>query len=135
MAGSWEDGRIKLAVTVAGLRARRTYPELFGTGDYVPLHVAGPRADHVVAFARRTADRWAAAAVPRRTLGLAGGSLWPRDGWEETRIELPEDAPAAWTEELTRTRVDADGAIDAGVLFAKTPVALLISMHEDGTET
>jgi hypothetical protein len=43
--------------------------------------------------------------------------------------------PAVWNERLTGTSIHTDGAIDAGVAFAHGPVALLISMDEDGHDT
>ena len=65
------DGRIKLYVTAAALRARRADPDLYLRGDYVPLPVAGTRAAHVFAFARAFGTgRAVVAIVPRLTATL-----------------------------------------------------------------
>jgi (1->4)-alpha-D-glucan 1-alpha-D-glucosylmutase len=104
----------KLAVTRAGLRLRRREPRLFAHGTYVPLEVAGPAAGHVVAFARAHEGRWALAAVSRLTESL--------DGWGDTRLVVPDGAPAAWHDELTGT--DATDLLAAN-LFARLPAALL----------
>src|SRR5260370_35060932 len=42
--GSWDDGRIKLFLTHAGLAARRAAPGLFGGGSDLPLKREGPAA-------------------------------------------------------------------------------------------
>ena len=49
----WQDGRLKLYVTYQGLKLRRTYPELFRQGAYLPLTVQGKRQNQVLALARR----------------------------------------------------------------------------------
>ena len=47
------DGRIKLFVTTRALGIRRSYPELFARGEYVPAQVRGDRKRNVIAFGRR----------------------------------------------------------------------------------
>ncbi|HSU89791.1 MAG TPA: malto-oligosyltrehalose synthase, partial [Terriglobia bacterium] len=42
----WTDGRLKLWATWKLLNFRRDYPDLFLHGEYIPLHVSGPGADH-----------------------------------------------------------------------------------------
>ena len=104
----------KVAVTRAGLELRRRDPELFARGAYVPLDVAGRRADRVVAFARVHEDRWVIAAVARLTAGL--------ESWADTRVVLPEDAPARWHDTLTDAAVTD---LSAESLFGTLPGALL----------
>src|SRR5262249_19116035 len=55
---SWADGRLKLFVTWKLLNFRREHPNLFLEGEYIPLSVTGPSADHVIAFARRLHEDW-----------------------------------------------------------------------------
>src|SRR5439155_21827535 len=50
----WEDGRIKMFVTHAALKARRENPELFAGGEYAALKAEGSKAGHLCAFARRS---------------------------------------------------------------------------------
>src|SRR5947209_8624064 len=52
LQGSWEDGRIKLALTSRLLALRTAYASLFRDGDHAPVRVAGEHRDHVLAFAR-----------------------------------------------------------------------------------
>jgi len=93
----------KVAVTRAGLGLRRSDPELFAHGAYVPAETAGRHADRVVAFARVHEGRWALAAVSRLTERL--------DGWADTRVVLPDGAPVA--------------EMSAAQLFAGLPAVLL----------
>jgi (1->4)-alpha-D-glucan 1-alpha-D-glucosylmutase len=107
---------MKLFVTYRALECRKTNRELFARGEYLPLRAAGACARHVCAFARRRGQQWAAAIVPR----WAGKVT----DWDDTRVELPDDAPAEWRDALT-------GLIPTGwrvaELLAEFPVALLTS--------
>ena len=111
------NGLLKLWVTRCGLHLRRREPALFAEGAYVPIAAAGPRAAHVVAFARVQADRWVVAAVPRLTAAL--------DGWGETRLPLPAEAPADWDHILTGAEVRGPAPL-VGELFDRVPAALLV---------
>jgi (1->4)-alpha-D-glucan 1-alpha-D-glucosylmutase len=106
----------KLAVTQRGLHLRRRDPDLFAHGAYIPIEVAGSRAAHVVAFARVHDGRWVIAALPRLAAGL--------DGWGDTRLALPAEAPAVWRNVLTDAEVGG-AAPAAAELFDPLPVALL----------
>jgi len=61
----WEDGRIKLYLVYKLLNFRRSQPELFSQGDYLPIEVTGEMSERVCAFARRRGEAWALAVVPR----------------------------------------------------------------------
>jgi (1->4)-alpha-D-glucan 1-alpha-D-glucosylmutase len=131
----WPDGRIKLFVTACGIRLRRARPGLFLTGDYVPLEVRGPYAQHLVACARREGADVLVALVPRLTTHLAHGDTQlplGRDTWADTRVQVP----AAWGRRtfrhlLTGDRFTPSALTDGGrVLPAwrvlqRCPVALL----------
>jgi (1->4)-alpha-D-glucan 1-alpha-D-glucosylmutase len=123
---SWRDGRVKLLVTWRCLDARRRWPALFRDGDYHPLEVEGPLAEHVVAFARRHRDGWIAAAVPRLTAGIGGNDGWAVGGvWGGTALRLPEaGAGRPVRDHLTDRRLDPDRVLLAEV-FGHLPVALL----------
>jgi (1->4)-alpha-D-glucan 1-alpha-D-glucosylmutase len=123
------DGRIKLFVTLMGLRARRSLPELFTEGEYIPMTVQGPQAEHLVAIARRRGAECAIALAPRLTVKLCGFGGPPPLGpiWEGAVLELPPDWPAA-----TMTNVYSGEKIDFAScpqniarLLADFPVALL----------
>ncbi|VTU01559.1 maltooligosyl trehalose synthase : Maltooligosyltrehalose synthase OS=Geobacter bemidjiensis (strain Bem / ATCC BAA-1014 / DSM 16622) GN=Gbem_0134 PE=4 SV=1: Alpha-amylase [Gemmataceae bacterium] len=131
---NWPDGRIKLFVTACGLRLRRSAPDLFLNGAYVPLAVEGERADHAVAFARRLGDEWVVAVVPRLVAPLsASKSALPVGAavWGDTVVRLPPECTAsAFRNAFTREAVPATpGAEGATVRLADAlgvcPVALL----------
>ena len=106
----------KLAVTHRGLRLRRRHPDLFAHGAYVPIQAVGSWAAHVVAFARVHEGRWVVAVVPRLTAGL--------DGWGDTRLALPAEAPATWENVLTEAEIRGP-ALTVAELFDPVPGALL----------
>jgi (1->4)-alpha-D-glucan 1-alpha-D-glucosylmutase len=120
--GSWEDGRIKLLVTQAGLQARKSEPSLFGESEYRPLHAEGPRAANLCGLARLQGGRAAVAVVPRLVAGLLDGAKLPAHEFAGTRVTLPEGL--RWRDALTGEE-RSSGAADE--LFSTLPVALLIS--------
>lgn len=87
----WPDGRIKLYVTFQALNFRRQRAALFQWGEYVPVEVSGPAAEHACAFARRHEGAAALVVVPRLVLRLqsAGKPLWSPEVWHDTVLRLP----------------------------------------------
>ncbi len=109
------------------LELRRCHPAVFCGGDYLPLHVTGPAAGHVLAFARQAAGATAITAVLRHTARLA--RFLDDAGWAGTRIELPAAAQGAqWSDALNgRVHVPGPGGLSVATVFAGAPVALWIS--------
>lgn len=118
----WEDGRVKLYLTYQALHVRRTHRDLFLAGEYIPLVAAGPRDEHVCAFARHLGDDWVLAAAPRLAARLmlesttkcadyANNEPLPplpplafpsgERVWGETSLLLPAHAPDRWRNILT----------------------------------
>ncbi len=128
LAGSWRDGRVKQAVIARVLALRQRLPELFARGDYRPLEADGPRAAHVIAFARRHRDAALVVAVPRLPLALLhqnGGILIPADAWQGTALRVPPGLGR-----LTDAIGDASHAgaqLSLGEVLAGFPVALLVT--------
>jgi (1->4)-alpha-D-glucan 1-alpha-D-glucosylmutase len=126
------DGRVKLHVLRAVLRARGAHPALFGAGGYVPLQAVGARAEHVVAFARVHEGRAAIAVVPRLPLGLAGDGAAPIGAvWGDTRLLLPDTlgiAAGARAHDLLSGGEHTLGSeLPLATLLAEFPVALVLS--------
>jgi len=87
-----EDGRIKLYMTWRTLCLRQEQPDLFQQGEYVPLVVEGAKANHVVAFARKSEASSVLVVVPRLIAGLLNDMDVPPIGervWEDTHVLLP----------------------------------------------
>ena len=131
MLASWPDGRIKMFLTVVGLRLRRALPDLFLKGEYVPLEadMAGV-AGGVVSFARRHTGAALIVAVPRLIARLVDLELPVGDVWGNARLVLPPDLAGRYrnvlTGEVVETRSDAGIAgLALSDAFAHVPVALL----------
>jgi (1->4)-alpha-D-glucan 1-alpha-D-glucosylmutase len=105
---------IKLFVTYKALEFRKANRQLFARGEYLPLRASGQFAANLCAFARRLGDRWALVVAPRWMSQVSD--------WADTRVELPQGAPAEWRDVLT-------GLTPAGLrvaeLLAEFPVAML----------
>jgi (1->4)-alpha-D-glucan 1-alpha-D-glucosylmutase len=133
LVDSWEDGRIKLFVTQQALRVRQAQPELFAAGEYVPLSPGGERADHAVAFARRTGDAAVLTVVPRLVATLTRDqdfALPTAKLWKGTWLSLPDDLAGTYTDRFTgaevRTRKhEGRVVLDLDAVFAGFPVGLL----------
>lgn len=80
------DGRAKLYLTWRVLTLRRAQAQAFREGEYVPLKVEGPLADHVFCFARRFGN-WAAVIVAPRWFGRLGAERPVGPVWDGNWIE------------------------------------------------
>ena len=132
VVSNWQDGRIKLFVTRRALEFRRSNPELFSEGEYLPIDVQGRRKDHVCAFARRLGPRWCLVVVPRLMAKISKPGELPadREAWRGTALILPEEAPRSWmdvyTENLCRAQAkNASRILSVREILATFPIALL----------
>ena len=121
------DSRLKLLVTQRILRLRRTIPDVFVRGGYTSLEVTGPRADHVLAFARRFEGRMCVTAVAR-TLGqteLVSNRQW----WRDTVVHLPlnERGNTLRSAMIEAPGMDTRTPLEVGLLLEKLPVAVLVN--------
>jgi len=94
----------KILVVTTALRLRRSHPDSFLRGEYVPVLASGQTSDHVVAF-RRGDD--ILVAVTRWTVRLQEA------GWGNTVLPLPD---GSWSDALTGAM--ATGPTSAAELFA-----------------
>jgi (1->4)-alpha-D-glucan 1-alpha-D-glucosylmutase len=101
----------KMRVVTTALRLRRSRPDSFLHGDYLPVLATGEANEHVVAFSRGDDIL---VAVTRWTVRLK------ETGWGNTMVPLPE---GSWTDTLTGAM--ASGPTLAAELFAVLPVILL----------
>jgi (1->4)-alpha-D-glucan 1-alpha-D-glucosylmutase len=87
LAEPWQDGRIKLALTVQLLRIRADHRELFARGEYFPVPADSP---DILAFGRSHAnERLIAIAVRNFRQPTADGTRWPQPQDWRGAIELP----------------------------------------------
>ena len=123
VVGDDRDGRAKLLLLREGLALRKRATELFEQGSYLPLHIEGPHAGHVFAFARRRLAQAVVCIVPRLVLGL--GSDRAGFAWEG-RVHLPRDLERRLVCVVTGAEVrPRRGELALADCFAGFPVALL----------
>jgi (1->4)-alpha-D-glucan 1-alpha-D-glucosylmutase len=135
----WKDGRIKLLVTVAGLRVRRELPHVFLGGGYLPLATETTVPAGAVAFARTAGvDAQSPETIlfiaPRLCHSLVGPEHplpLGADSWKTSRVMLPLDLhDRAFRDEITGavlrpTRAGDSAWIFLGEAFQTAPVAIL----------
>jgi (1->4)-alpha-D-glucan 1-alpha-D-glucosylmutase len=88
------DGRIKLFIIRQVLNHRRSHPELYAKGDYVPLEPTGSRKEHLCAFARNSGEQSVIVVVPRLIARLVSHPDEPpigSDVWQDTWLPLPNE--------------------------------------------
>ena len=129
----WTDGRVKQAILTRLLSLRAMQPELFAAGEYKPLKVSGPAADHITAFTRSAGDRSVIIATTRLPYGLCKTGdpidrpLPPAGVWAGTTVLLPRNLSGRQCADVLtdqrETKVLDD--IAAASLFAHLPVAVL----------
>ena len=131
LLASYEDGRIKMWVTMRGMEFRRDHPDLFHKGSYVPLE-SSTLNQHLCAFARdyqeHGRNEMTIVAVPRLAYTLMGGKPVPplEHVWEDAAMKLPEGAPEQFENIFTGQRVTAkDGLLLCREVFKTFPVAVL----------
>lgn len=106
----------KMRVVTAALALRRSRPDSFLRGAYLPMLADGESGNHVVAFGRGDD---VVVAVTRWTVRLA------ETGWGNTVLPLPD---GSWTDTLTGAM--ASGPTSTAELFADLPVVLLERDHD-----
>lgn len=128
------DGRIKMFVTMEGLRYRRDHSKVFQHGDYVPLDGIGEKRDYIFAFGRLHEGETVVVAVPRLLTSVLPDVVTTPLGekvWTNTQVIMP-----AWKERtsfrnhftgeiLLTTTTEGKQVVQAGELFNTFPVALL----------
>ncbi|RIV23879.1 malto-oligosyltrehalose synthase [Fibrisoma montanum] len=121
------DARIKLWLVHTLLNERKLAADLFAEGDYIPLQVAGQYKDYVMAFARKHAQQWYVTVVPLHLADLSRRQKTeiPALDWKDTRILLPDDAPAAWEHLWLKTTGTVDQGIAMQDIVGPLPLAVL----------
>ena len=107
-----DEGVPKLHVIHQCLTLRRLRPDWFGpSAGYTPLHAAGRKARHAVAYCRAGS---VVTVAPRHSVTLSG--------WEQTTLELPS---GSWVNRLTDEQIQG-GKWLIGDLLRAFPVGLFV---------
>lgn len=121
-------GNLKLAITQRLLTYRRDHPEVFLHGEYTPVRVNGPAAEHVIAYLRQLGDQLVLVIAPRLMYTLAGGGgiFGNTDLWRDTTLQLPSSvATDGWRNLLGDDQSVVDPT-DLATIFAEMPLAVLV---------
>ena len=125
----YPDGRIKMWVTMRALAARQEHAAVFQNGAYISLRGNGSHAEHLLAYARTSADEVVITAVPRLSYSLANGRMHPPlgDMWGDTELVLPRNAPNFFVNSFTGQvlAVSSSRTLLCREIFSDFPVALL----------
>jgi (1->4)-alpha-D-glucan 1-alpha-D-glucosylmutase len=128
-----QDGRIKLYLIWKALCVRQQQPDLFRRGEYIPVAVAGSKANHVVAFIRKREIANVLVVVPRQIASLLSDidqfAIGPRV-WGDTHLLLPnycEKYRNVFTgENLKVEKINDYARLDVSQVLAEFPVALCL---------
>lgn len=128
----WENkysAKIKLWLVHQLFNERKQHNELFSKGDYIPLTIEGELKESVLAFARTYQNEWYVIAIP---LHLAAISTEQKAeilliDWKNTRIVLPEEAPAEYEHLFSKIQVNQQKEIFLKEIFKSLPLAVLKS--------
>ena len=141
---TWKDGRIKLYVTSRTLTYRRDHAQLFQEGAYLPVEASGDARQHVCAFVRRSEHESLIVAIPRLLARLHPNTqLFPLAApvWQDTRLMLPPEETGRQYcnlftgEQLSPSDYEGQPTLLLAEVFARFPVALLSTRHEERTGT
>jgi (1->4)-alpha-D-glucan 1-alpha-D-glucosylmutase len=116
------------------LEFRRENPEVFRSGEYLPLEAAGPLAAHVIAFARHSGMTWTIAVAPRFP-GRLPKLSWPtvgRGSLSGTELSFPLNAPRHWIDLFTEETLEVPGSgrVPMAAILRRFPIALLTALPE-----
>jgi (1->4)-alpha-D-glucan 1-alpha-D-glucosylmutase len=131
-----ETGGIKLYVTSRALRFRKTHPQLFANGAYLPLRGVGDRQRHLVAFARATGNRSMIVVTGRHFVGMGGRDRAPvGDLWGDSVLLLRKElSDTVYRDVFTHRVLEVEGRkgrrfVPLARIFSHLPVALLEGEH------
>ncbi|MDO1582096.1 malto-oligosyltrehalose synthase [Rhizobium oryzicola] len=125
----WKSARLKQAMIAAVLSLRQDLPALFAKGNYVPLQAIGPKADHIVAFAREWDGKRLVVIGARMVLDTIEktGLPVPKDFWNETVLPLSAIGPRHFRNVISDEQYGKESDLVLSALFAEWPFAVLVS--------
>jgi (1->4)-alpha-D-glucan 1-alpha-D-glucosylmutase len=126
-----QSGVAKQWTLTRALAFRRDNDDIYRHGSYQPVHAAGDKREHLVAFARQHGNALAISVAPRFTHSLMKGrEQFPTgDAWGNTELLVPPTTAEIFENVLTGevVRLTPNGTILCRELFRVFPVALLAS--------
>jgi (1->4)-alpha-D-glucan 1-alpha-D-glucosylmutase len=102
---------------------------MFEEGEYLPLTVAGAKAEHVVAFMRQFKGTSALVVAPRLISGLLGEREIPPVGpqvWDDTYISFPPGTAKRCRNLFSGNEAEAQDQICVAKVLEGFPVGLCL---------
>src|SRR5487761_275771 len=130
----WQDGSLKLYVTMRILQFRRAHQELFSNGDYFALKAQGANRESIIAFSRcsQVQGNWIVVVAPRLLSRIVSPGTFPigRESWASTALILPPSAPRAWLNIFTGQPIapvweESRWVLPVADMFAHLPFSVL----------
>ncbi|MHB8541169.1 MAG: malto-oligosyltrehalose synthase [Candidatus Acidiferrales bacterium] len=128
----WQDGCLKLYVTMRILQFRRAHQELFLNGDYLALKPQGANRESIIAFSRHSQGNWIVVVAPRLLSRIVSPGALPmgRESWGSTALVLPHSFPKAWFNIFTGKAIapvweKSRSVLPVAEMFADLPLAVL----------
>ena len=118
LLGSWQDGRIKMAVTLLLLGLRRSRGSFFADAGYEPIPIRGDNSDWAIGYLRAGSNRRVAVLVGRFP-GLREANF----GWRASPL-LPR---GSWTDLVFGRKIPPKGEMSLCELLDPLPFAVLES--------
>jgi (1->4)-alpha-D-glucan 1-alpha-D-glucosylmutase len=116
------DGSRKMFAVWKCLHLRKSLPEVFAGGAYLPLTLTG-HGNRAIGYARYFKDDWCVVVVP---MGLGAKKKLNSRDFSDIFISLPESSPRVWRNIFTDEPIEvAQNEIELAELFKTFPVAVL----------
>ena len=90
-------------------------------GVLISLEAGGKFGHHVIAFARKYGQQWAAVIAPRFLSRLVQEGDFPlgRQVWQDTEVVMPDGAPAQWRNVITDEVLAVGKALPVGEVLRR----------------
>ncbi|MEX0966143.1 MAG: malto-oligosyltrehalose synthase [Bacteroidia bacterium] len=122
------DGHLKIFVLYKALQFRKSLPNLFEEGEYLPLRVSEAFSEKALCFARKSGNDYCVVVVPRLVVPLCREGKYPIGAqvWQDALLTLPPGAPEVWTNIYTSENLESgNGMLLLKQILGKFPVAIL----------
>jgi len=118
----WQDGRLKLFITVRLLQLRTQHPDLFVEGDYHPIQATGTFASNCIAFRRTHGATTLYVVAPRLTSQVGSPPVGPC--WQDT--SLTEIANGELRNIFTNETIQCTSGLELQKALSTLPVGVFI---------
>jgi (1->4)-alpha-D-glucan 1-alpha-D-glucosylmutase len=123
-AEEWQAGRLKQHIIAALLRLRQELPNLFRSGEYIPLVASGEGCENLIAFARADANN--AVIVIVRRLSFSDSYASSSNYWHSLSLTFPDMLQNRGFEEvISKRRVEIGSGLGVEDVASNRPFVIL----------